>query len=78
VTAAKLLEVTTLRFQRLSRKVCLKIQIKLQPALQAGLMQLRRKILQILADFRIIIGGENQFSNEEFSGFRRIGNSVKT
>src|SRR5258708_20908387 len=41
-------------------------------------MQLRRKILQILADCRIIIGGENQFSNEEFSGFRRIGNAVKT
>ena len=40
-------------------------------------MQLCRKILQIFADFRIIVGGENQFSNEEFFGFRRIGNSVK-
>jgi hypothetical protein len=58
--------------------VCLKIQIKLQSALQAGLMQLCRKILQIPADFRIIVGGKNQFSNEEFSGFRGVGNSIKT
>ena len=58
--------------------MCLKIQIELQPALQAGLMKLGRKILQVLADCRIIIGGENQFLNEELSGFRSIGNTVKT